>query len=167
MDDQAEVGSLSRRVILQPVSARLQSGIRFFRYPIPAEPTVFLAGDLPLPAARRAYRVPHASQRVGWVLPLHRRYSSPRAPFEQEGQPNHVPFWFKPVSIFGLSFFAVPASSSHVLTRSLKPCTFSALMLAESAPLLAERSAAFRPDTLSPWLHTTPLPATHARVGYG
>jgi len=65
MEDLAEVGSLSRRVMSQPVSARLQGGIRFFRFPLPAAPSAFLAVGLPLPAARRAYRVPHTSQRVG------------------------------------------------------------------------------------------------------
>lgn len=60
MEDLAEVGSLSRRVILQPVFARLQGDIRFFRIPLPAALSVFLPVDLPFPAARRAYRVPHA-----------------------------------------------------------------------------------------------------------
>ncbi len=65
MEDLAEVGSLSRRMMSQPVSAPLQGGIRFFRFPLPAAPSAFLAVGLPLPAARRAYRVPHTSQRVG------------------------------------------------------------------------------------------------------
>jgi len=65
MDNLAEVSSLSRRVISQPVSAPLQSGLRLLRIPLPAAPSAFLAVDLPLPAARRAYRVPRTSQRVG------------------------------------------------------------------------------------------------------
>jgi len=65
MEDHAEVGSLSRRVMSQPVSVRLQNGIRFLRVPLPAAPSAFLAVGLPLPAARRAYRVAHTSQRVG------------------------------------------------------------------------------------------------------
>ncbi|QDL36386.1 hypothetical protein EUB48_03030 [Rhodoferax sediminis] len=65
MEDLAEVGSLSRRVMSQPVSTPLQGSIRFLRFPLPAAPSAFLAVDLPPPAARRAYRVPHTSQRVG------------------------------------------------------------------------------------------------------
>ena len=65
MEDLAEVSSLSRRTMLQPVFVRLQNDICLLRIPLPAEPSVFLAVDLPLPAARRAYRVPHTSQRVG------------------------------------------------------------------------------------------------------
>jgi len=47
MKDQVEVGSLSRRMILQPVSRRLQPGIRFLHPPVPAPPTTPLAGCLP------------------------------------------------------------------------------------------------------------------------
>jgi len=47
MKDQVEVGSLSRRMILQPVSRRLQPGIRFLHPPVPAPPTAPLAGCLP------------------------------------------------------------------------------------------------------------------------
>jgi len=46
MKDQVEVGSLSRRMMLQPVSRRLQPGIRFL-HPIPAPLTAPLAGCLP------------------------------------------------------------------------------------------------------------------------
>ena len=62
MEDLAEVGSLSRRA--KPVSVPLQNGIRFLRLPLPTAPSVFLAVDLPLPAACWAYRVPQTSQRV-------------------------------------------------------------------------------------------------------
>ncbi len=65
MEDRAEVGSLSRRVMLQPVSAPLQDGIRFVRIPLPAAPSAFLAVSLPLLTARRVYHVPHTPQRVG------------------------------------------------------------------------------------------------------
>jgi len=36
MKDLAEVCSLSREVMLQPLSAPLQRGFRFFRFPLPA-----------------------------------------------------------------------------------------------------------------------------------
>lgn len=47
MKDQVEVGSLSRRVLFQPVSQRLQPGLRFLHHPIPAPPTAYLAVCLP------------------------------------------------------------------------------------------------------------------------
>jgi len=58
MEDLTEVSSLLRRVMSQPVSAPLQSGLRFLRIPLPAASWAFLAVSLPLPAMRRAYRVP-------------------------------------------------------------------------------------------------------------
>lgn len=45
--DQTEVGSLSRRIMFQSVSRRLQPDLRFLRHPIPASPTASLAGCLP------------------------------------------------------------------------------------------------------------------------
>ena len=48
MEDLAEVSPLSRRA-MWPVSARLQSGLRVLRIPLPAEPSVFLAVDLLIP----------------------------------------------------------------------------------------------------------------------
>jgi hypothetical protein len=36
---------------MQPLSAPLQGGLRFFQYPLPATPTAFLA-DAPAPALR-------------------------------------------------------------------------------------------------------------------
>src|ERR1044071_6585896 len=56
--DQSDVGSLSCRVTLKPVSAPLQGGIRFFRPPKPAPPTDPLAVRLPSRAEIRGYHVP-------------------------------------------------------------------------------------------------------------
>jgi len=57
--DQGEVGPLSRRVMFQPVSRPLQSGIRFFPHPLPARLSFGLAAVLPPEGeAVRAYRVP-------------------------------------------------------------------------------------------------------------
>jgi hypothetical protein len=55
----SEGGPLSRRAMYQAVSRPLQPGVRFFRIPLPAVPTAFLAVRLPLPAALWAYPVPH------------------------------------------------------------------------------------------------------------
>jgi len=46
--DPPEVGSLSRRVMLQPISVSLQNGIRFLWHPLPAPPSVGLTTFLPL-----------------------------------------------------------------------------------------------------------------------
>ena len=45
--DPSDVCSLSRRANFEPVSASLQSGIRFFRHPTPAHPSDALACYLP------------------------------------------------------------------------------------------------------------------------
>jgi hypothetical protein len=59
MLDLPEVCPLSREGMFHLLSKPLQSGIRFLRHPLPALPTVFLAVDLPVRAAIRAYRVPY------------------------------------------------------------------------------------------------------------
>jgi len=46
--DPAEVGALSCEVMLQPLSDRLQIGIRLLCHPIPALPIVRLTADLPI-----------------------------------------------------------------------------------------------------------------------
>ena len=46
-EDPSDVCSLSRRAKSEPVSASLQSGIRFFRHPTPAYPSDALAAILP------------------------------------------------------------------------------------------------------------------------
>ena len=45
--DHAEVGALSGGVTFKPLSIPLQDSIRFFRAPLPARPSIFLAVDLP------------------------------------------------------------------------------------------------------------------------
>jgi hypothetical protein len=47
--DPAEVGALSREMMLQSLSDPLQIGLRFFRIPLPALPSAFLAVGLPSP----------------------------------------------------------------------------------------------------------------------
>jgi hypothetical protein len=101
MNDRAEVCPLSRRAMSQPVSRPLQPGIRFLRIPLPTAPTAFLAVRLPLLAGLWAYPVPHEypsgadpSASPAVVLSMMVQYS--------ETIPHRVPFWFKPVSTFGL-----------------------------------------------------------------
>lgn len=59
MEDRVEVCSLSRQVIFQPVFTPLQGDLRFFHIPLPAAPTACFTAHLPIPAALRAYPVPH------------------------------------------------------------------------------------------------------------
>ena len=101
MNDRAEVCPLSRRAMFQPVSRPLQPGVRFLRIPLPAAPTAFLAVRLPFPAALWAYPVPHESP--SGADPS----ASPAVVLSMMVQssktiPHRIPFWFKPVSTFGL-----------------------------------------------------------------
>jgi hypothetical protein len=48
MKDPIEVSPLSREVMLQPLSDRLQISLRFFDHPLPTLPSTFLAVGLPL-----------------------------------------------------------------------------------------------------------------------
>lgn len=120
MNDQTEVGSLSRPAMFQPVSYPLQKGLRFIRIPLPAAPTAFLAVNLPLPAALRAYPVPHDF--LSGADPS----SSPAAFLSTMTQdigaiPFRLPFWFKPISTFGLSLLTTFNRGSHMLVVPARP----------------------------------------------
>ena len=65
--DRTEVSALSGGVMLQPLSIPLQNGVRFFRFPLPADPWASLTVSLPLQAGLRAYPVP--SKKCEWVRP--------------------------------------------------------------------------------------------------
>ena len=66
MKDPSDVGSLSCRVTLKPVSATLYRGLRFFRHPKPAPPwanlTVRCPGD-----AGSGTGFPRSAREVQWV----------------------------------------------------------------------------------------------------
>src|SRR5580658_409091 len=47
--------------------------------------------------------------------------------------PHRVPFWFKPVSTFGLLKLTTFSGSSHMLVVSTHPLLLSAFVLADSA----------------------------------
>jgi hypothetical protein len=69
MYHQSDVGPLSCRVTLKPVSAPLQHGIRFFRYPTPAPPWAEPYGLLSPKGAIRGFHVPLAEvHRVSCLL---------------------------------------------------------------------------------------------------
>jgi hypothetical protein len=120
MNDHAEVCPLSRRVMSQPVSSPLQTGIRFLRTPLPTAPTAFLAVRLPLQAALWAYPVPHEFPSgadpflfAGGLLSM--------VAHVQKTTPYRVPFWFKPVSTFGLVHLTTFIGGSHVLVVPAHP----------------------------------------------
>ena len=56
--DQSDVGPLSCRVTFKPVSAPLQHGIRFFRHPKPAPPSVLPRGKPSQKGTIRGFHVP-------------------------------------------------------------------------------------------------------------
>lgn len=98
-----------------PLSAPLQGGLRLLPHPFPAAPSACLAARVPVPGGQRGYFV-HLVDRRGLG-----RASRPVAPHPRQGiaeapVPGHVPFWFRPVSIFGLSNVTAFNSTSPGLT---------------------------------------------------
>jgi hypothetical protein len=117
-----------------PLSARLQSGIRFFRLPLPAPPWIYLAVDLAVPFATagiRAYRVPCKRHwKVRWRL-------FPGgicvfAPADYRPKSTHVPFGSCLSASLACSPMTRFITASHVFTLlpSLAPCR---MMLAASS----------------------------------
>ena len=115
---QEEVCPLSRRIMLQSLSARLQGGIRFFLILLPAPPWAFLAVRLPsVPGANTG--LPCSADVICGgvgpclstdgivvsVIPDAKEFTYPRT------------FWFKPdtASNFGLSTLTMFNGSSPVL----------------------------------------------------
>ena len=79
--------------------------------------------------------------------------------------PDHLPFWFKPISIFGLS----PLTT---VTMIHLRCPYHAILVPDRR-MLAVTTFTRVPVatcqvriTLSRELHTPPLPVTHVSVGY-
>ena len=79
---------------------------------------------------------------------------------------HHAPFWFKPVSIFGLFYLTTVAAVHILLTmlRSLAPEPHRCSEFSSRSHDL--RYATIGEGTLSRQLHTAPLPAPHVPVGY-
>jgi len=76
-----EVCPLSRGANLEPLSAPLQSGLRFLHHPLPAPSSAYLTAHFPFPGKIRAYHVPltYLSDGLGAVSPpvaLHLRERS-------------------------------------------------------------------------------------------
>ena len=140
-----EVSSLSRRVMLQPVSVPLQGGLRFFPTPIPASPWVDLTAFLPSYGKERygltTFRTVDTNG-LGALCPpvvlgVHDRVV-------ERPCTHYSAFWPKPCSIFGLSFLTTFIKSSHVFTiPSIQPRL--RLMLADTPSL---RSSGASPQTV-------------------
>jgi len=130
MKDQAEVGPLSRGIILPSLFRPLQTDIRFFRHLLPAIPLAHLTATYRLRGGLRAYRVPLRYQ--SGLGPLY----SPVALGVHEravrqASTRHSAFWLKPISILGLFWVTTFIKRLHMLTIPLDPSLRSALMLAD------------------------------------
>ncbi len=116
--DHEEVGPFSREVMLQPLSAPLQDGIRFLLNPLPAFHRS-LQFDCPIFRARiRAYRVPQReyANDLGPVFPPVGIIVSVNPVMKEFTYPPT--FWLKPVSNFGFSIFTMVINSSPELAIS-------------------------------------------------
>ena len=172
MRDHAEVSPVSRRGDLaraQPLSVRLQDGLRFFRNPIPAAPSARLAARFPaLAGGRRAYHVPHT--RLGRVRPCLSaggRFICGRAAVNPCSWATHL-------LVRALCFTATSTLSSFQMTtfisssyswpyRPTRPPT--ALVLAVARSLHSRRASSMLRATLSRRLLTFALaPASPGRV---
>ncbi len=165
MKDPVEVCSLSRRMIFQPVSSRLQRGLRFFHIPLPAVLTVFLTVHLPIMAALRAYPVPHIFQ-SGADLSIspavqHSRWTIGKSPYLTAHLlvQAYQHLWLVWHDDVYKRFTSVGRNRS-----SLAPFRLDAgrLCLASRVDIPTESAV-----TLSPKLRTVLLPAPHVRVGNG
>ena len=159
-----EVCPLSWRATFEPVSLSLQQSIRFFLPPLPTHLSACLAARFP----RDSWRwlgLPCSANFTRWVSVclfaegvigrVGRLRNIPSIPFT---------FWSRPASIFGLSNITTFSGSSHMLRIPpfLAPIRFDAARVefASRLPLPVSRLRA----SLSPGLHTMPLPAMHAGI---
>ncbi len=99
---------------MQSLSAPLQSGIRFFRHPMPATPSASLAGA---PAQRRTAGRDDGFTIFGCndtddLVPAYHTGSlkCPCAPCVRRSNRLHCRFWLEPFSIFGSLGMTVPGA---------------------------------------------------------
>src|SRR2546430_15629550 len=138
MKDQTEVSPLACEGV--PLSAPLRRSLCFFRHPLPASPWTPLAGRFPSLGEIQAYHVPLVCQDG-----LGPRLFAGDAGCLREGKldtplPVTVPFWFKPVSNFGLFAFTTFNNGSPLLaissTLALQPLWCEQLRLPLTVPSL-------------------------------
>ena len=113
--DQVEVCPVSRRVISQPLSVRLQHGIRFLHHPLPAAPSVRFTTFLPigegygLTMFRRCNRDAVGPCSPPGVLGAHAwRFASSTT--------HSGAIWLQPVSNVGWFGLTTFSARSHLLT---------------------------------------------------
>ena len=131
-----EVCPLARRVMLpklraQPVSTPLQGGLCFFPPPYPHRHRLALRP--PYLAWRSNTGLPRSARltQTGEVLSVRRERWVSMTEYYQDSVPAPVPFWRKPLSIFGLVLITTFIESSHVFTiPSIQP--HLRLMLADT-----------------------------------
>lgn len=119
-------------VLLQPLSAPLQNGLRFFQHPLPAIPSAFLA-DAPAPEPGRDVRFTMlVSNDTNELVPAYHTGSleCPCVPSLRWNSRLRCRFWPEPDSIFGSLSMTVPiavyfcwayhsaCASDHVDARS-------------------------------------------------
>ena len=159
-----EVCSLSRRVISQPVSEPLQSGIRFFHDPLPAPPSDPLTVHLPVAWRRYGLTLFHINDTSGLGSAFSPVACRPRPPIYKREPKLHA-FWPEPISAFGSLTLTMFISGSLTLTNTTQPQPPGHMRLRHS-PTSSRFQVALRRGTFAPGLHTTGLLPMHAWVGY-
>jgi hypothetical protein len=132
---QREVCPLLRGVMLQPLSAPLQNGIRFLPPPLPAAPSAHLAVRFPSSplayGAGRTTGLPRSADVPQWQRPHLYAGGSPSAPQEFGAcGPGHVPLWSKRVSSLRLFVGDDAYDASPGLTMPTPSWFPTALLLA-------------------------------------
>jgi hypothetical protein len=120
-DDPREVSPLSREGMsdpwegAHPLSAPLQSGLRLLPHPLPTVPSAHLTACFPLRGDNGItsfiWLITGGLGRASGPVAHHPRQGNAEAPM-----PGHVPFWFRPNSIFGLSNITAFNGTSPGLT---------------------------------------------------
>ena len=166
--DQTEVCPLSRGVMSQPLSDPLQTGLRFFRHPIPAQSSASLTVRLPVKLHWQPYRLTtfpacHKTDVGSAYSPAVRWRRNPN--LQRVNRPRT--FWLMPVSSFGTVLLTRFISSSLPLTVSASLAPQPLCCLESPSKHLTALTRPIHPRaTLSEELHTPPLPVTHVFLGY-
>ena len=165
MRDQTEVCLLSRGAMCShpyPPYYRVAFASSVIPYPLPHR----LALRLAFPCGR-ATGLPRSADVPEWGRPHLYAGGSPSVPEEFGASgPGHVPFWSKPVSIFGLFNVTTFTSGSRPLTMPPNPGAPTASMLAVTASPHGLAATLSGEGALSQGLRTVRLLRPHALIGY-
>jgi hypothetical protein len=152
--------------MLQPLSVRLQNGLRFFQHPLPAIPTAPLA-ESPASARRDVGFTMFCSNNMNELAPVSRTGSlvRPCVPRPEEAT-DRVTFWWEPISVFGSGGLNDAIYSSLLLGLSFS----LSLRPAWTLPASETSSRLSPPHTevgmLSRQLLTRSLPISPVPIGY-